>query len=195
MFELLFGIFWLLITMSVSIPLLFFLPDYTKFPWIIFSIIFFGIFYAIGIIMTVIGLKKVLKNRKTENQGIETFGRIASISRTGMYVNGTPELKASVVTYVPSENIAKTFSEKIGLDPSKYKIGDYLRLKIFKDDINIISKVNDEQVSLREKEIIDKEFPYNSKAGEVVVDGVKYINADTLPEFGKDPFENNNEDW
>ena len=139
MFELIFGIIWLTITSMVAIPFLLIGISDTGMP-ILFFIVFFGIFYAIGITMLRKGLKNVARNKATDKNGFKTYGLITNIYGTNQYVNDCEQLKADVIFVTDDNDKINKCSEVIGFDWDKYGIGDYVHIKYFQNDINILGK-------------------------------------------------------
>lgn len=117
-------------------------------------IIFIGVFILIGIILIVVGLKKVLKDIATSKNGIETYGVVIDISETGTRVNGRPELKAVVMVIMEYGHMER-FEEIIGFDYSKYPYGEYLKVKQYKDDINIIDRIDGSLIPYSQLEMLE----------------------------------------
>ena len=109
----------------------------------------FGLSETLALCVLISGVKKIMRDKKTELYGTETFGQIVRVSRTGSYDNGRPELKAEVVIYIPEDGKIAKFEEIIGFSPSKYRIGEFVLLKYLKGDINII------------RSALEHEIPYN----------------------------------
>ena len=80
MFELIFGIIWLTITSMVAIPFLLVGISDSGMP-ILFFIVFFGIFYAIGITMLRKGLKSVARNKATDKNEVAVLYGLDKIFR------------------------------------------------------------------------------------------------------------------
>lgn len=170
MFELIFGIIWTLFSsifvfvtfISEDVPLLF------KFMMCIFLII--------GIIMIIKGLQKVIKNMKTNNYGEICYGYIQNVYPDGSYVNGMPEYKADILTYIPSTNSTETISEIIGFNPMKYPTDSYVIGKYYEGDINLEEIVNNfEQLPINVQNCFSNIEEEKKKIEDIVViNGVRY---------------------
>lgn len=136
MFELMFGIIWLTITSFVAIPFLLMGDGIPS----IFLLAFFGLFYAVGIWMLRKGIKQVSKDRATNKNGMKTYGLITDIYGTNCYVNDSEQLKADVIFVTDDNDKINKCSEVIGFDWDKYEVGDYVHIKYFQNDINILGK-------------------------------------------------------
>lgn len=187
MFELIFGSIWLGFSVLISIPFLFAMSSTEG--MIFFIVPFFGLFYAIGIIMIVIGAKKVAKNNKTEKFGELTFGKILRIFQSGNYVNGNPELKADIGAVNPNTKMLESFSEVIGFAPAKYRVGEYVLLKLYNNDVNIVERANESSIPINVKDLLDSAFPTPKEKDVKIIDGVKYVKASQFEQSLDEPFE------
>ena len=198
MSDLIFGIVWTSITTLCFIPFFISLFASKSFsgPSALFVFLFFALFYSIGIWMLTRGIKKIKKDKATEKNGIYTYGKVIRIGRTGTYVNGCPELKAKIATYIPQERRAIDFDEIIGFAPAKYNIGDYLILQYYDGDVNIIEKTMPNNLPIDQKEMIDSLYPTTNSEDEIIIDGVKYRrvadSTDASPAQNNNSF---NSDW
>lgn len=190
MFEIVFGIIWLLITGMVTLGFYSGTADtitvngqlvtQEEFNGMLFPKIFMGIFWAVGIIMIIVGLRKIIKNAQTEKFGEVCYGRITDIIRTGAAVNGVPELKAIVTVYIESLGITQEVEEVIGLATKrKYNVGDYIEGKYYNGDINIDSYIPETVIPLHIQDKL-KDLRINANENEILVDGVKYVRKDSI---------------
>lgn len=188
MFEIIFGIIWLLITGMVTLG--FYsgtastitvngqIVSQEEFNLMLGPKIFLGLFWAIGIIMIIIGLRKIIKNAKTEKFGEVCYGRIIDIRKTGTRVNNVPELKAIVAVYIESLGTTEEIEEVIGLATNrKYNVGDYIEGKYYNGDINIDSYIPEtmipSHIQNRFKDLIKTEDT-------ITIDGVEYVRKDSM---------------
>ena len=188
MFEIFFGLIWTMITAFVTFG--FYagtaatirvngeLVSQAEFNGMLFPKIFLGIFWVIGITMIVIGIKKIIKNSNTEKFGEVCYGRIISISKTGAYVNGVPQLKALITVYIESNGEVTEVEEVIGLATNrKYNVGDYVEGKYYNGDINISSYVPETMIpsyiQSRFKDLVKTEDT-------ITIDGVEYVRKDSI---------------
>ncbi len=165
MLQFKFGLAWTCLTTAVLIWMVF-IPQETRTggPMSIPLALFLVALEGVGVYFIVKGLETVIKDRKTDKFGDQTIGRILDISPTGSDVNGRPELKATIVAYLPEYSIAKVFYEIIGTAPAKIDVGSYVTLKYFDDDVNIIKKLAEENVPENIAKVInEKHFKTNIK--------------------------------
>lgn len=165
MFELLFGGFWLLITGFMTfafygtegpvtvngVPM-----EHAEFVELLWPKLFLGVFWAIGLIMLFLGIRKIYRNIRTSTHGVETYGVIIDITPTNMRINHRPVMQAEVA--VVQDGHIEMHAERIGAGRSKYSIGDYLRLKCYKNDINILEQVDRAQVSYSHLPLLEAEY-------------------------------------
>ncbi len=184
MFELIFGIFFELITLPIYFMFMF---DNTGSPrWLTFV---FPLFIAIGFVMIIKGVVEIVRNIKTSKLGEEAYGRVVNIKGNGQYLNDAPILVADVKVYVKSLNQVIDCSEEVGIGMPKYDMGEYVKVKYYNKDINFIEKVDVNSIPLDIKNFIFEEAPVKSDVPEevhqgpivyfesediVIVDGVKY---------------------
>lgn len=116
--------------------------------------IIIGIFIIIGIILIVTGLRKVLRDIATSKNGFETYGVVIGISETGTRVNERPELKAIVMVIMEYGEIQR-FEEIIGFDYNRYFYGEYLKVKQYKKDINILDSIDSSMIPYNQLEKLE----------------------------------------
>lgn len=133
--------------------------------------IFFIIFEAIGLFLLVSGIKQVIKDKKTNKFGDITYGQIISIYGTGSSSNGKEELQAEILTYVSNQNTLKRFNEIIGFPPIIYNVGDFVQLKFYEDDINIIQTVSENMIPNTVLTLLKEE---SKKQNTIIVNGEVY---------------------
>ena len=132
--------------------------------------------------MIVAGAKTIIKDKKTDKYGTSTYGLITDISETGSYVNNNPELRATILTYLPFEGITKTFKEIIGFAPPKYDIGTYVLLNQHEDDINIVQSTDKNFIPSDILKELEKHIEISAPKI-VTLGNYKYIREDLLPTF------------
>lgn len=190
MFEIIFGTFWLFVTGIVTFGFYSGTADtitvngqlvtQQEFNEMLFPKIFMGIFWAVGIIMIAVGVRKIIRNAKTEKFGEVCYGRITDIRRTGSAVNGVPELKAVVVVYIESLGTTQEIEEVIGLATKrKYNIGDYIEGKYYNGDINIDSYIPKDVIPLHIQDTF-RNLKIGIGEDEIIVDGVNYVRKDSI---------------
>ena len=134
-------------------------------------IVVIGIFFFIGLMVFIKGVRKIWKNIKTSKNGEEGYAILKDIVPTGSRVNGMPEMKGVFLVYILSLNRTETQEEIIGFNPFKYKVNDYVRVKYYDGDINIIEKISDNQVPSNVKRQLGgiNEFSSSSIGGEDII--------------------------
>lgn len=183
MFELIFGAVWTAFSLFV-----FFMLSGSWFENgslildgdMLLSTVFIGIFVVIGLVIMIKGLKKVIANAKTSKHGEDGYAILRDILPTGSYVNGVPELKGVFFIYVLSNNHTEMIEEIIGFNPLKYQVNNYVKVKYYNGDINIIEKVSDELVPEHIKKYLGPiETNFNSNASDIIqIDGHTYKRID-----------------
>lgn len=108
--------------------------------------IFFILFEFIGLYMLINGLKKVIKDNKTEKHGMQCYGIIRAIRETGAYVNNNPEYKAILHILNPETNQIETVEEVIGFDCDEYPINSYVLCKYYQGDVNFEDIISENEV-------------------------------------------------
>lgn len=140
---------------------------------------FILLFEGIGLAFFISGARKIIKKRRTNLYGVSTYGIVVRILETGARTNDRDELEAEILTYLEHEKCTKIFKKIIGFKPAKYKPGEYLMLKQFENNINIVQKVDESAVPNYILEAldanIDEVYPKTMYIGEV-----KYIRYDLV---------------
>ena len=140
MFELLFGSFFALLSVIVSIII-----TKTSGPSTFVGTIC-GIFLITGIALIILGLIKIIKNYLTSKKGEECYGCVKDIKETGKYINDNPIYKAKFSVFVESLYEVKEIEEDLGKSKEEYPVGTYVKVKYYNDDINIIEKLEEDRV-------------------------------------------------
>ena len=141
------------------------------------AIIVIALFWIIGIFIFIKGLRKVIKNHKTEKYGEECYGIVNNIYPTGTYINHQPEFKADFIVYIPSLNKTETISEVIGLNYGKYPIQSLVKCKYYENDVNIQGLVDYNSIPLNIRPNLDPYLPQShpqTTEDIITVNGVQY---------------------
>lgn len=167
MFELIFGIIFL----GVSLP--FFIGmDFTKSP----IMLLFLIFPIVGLYFLISGLIKIIKNTMTAAKGVETFAAIQNVYPTSKSINDAPIYIAEFKVYDENTMEAKIIKEEVGIFPSKYPIGAYIKVKYYNNDVNLIKVVSEEEVPENIMRFIKTEC---APLDDIIeINGVKYKRID-----------------
>lgn len=153
MSDLVFGVVWLVLTLSVSLCFIVITP---------FAIIVFLPLYYIGFKKIKEGRMKLQKDEDTEKYGEICYGRIRDVYPTGMIVNGEKEYNVKIYFYIPSLKKEEKAEEVIGFNYYEYNKGEYVKLKYYKDDINIMSKVDKSEVPQKVLDLYENIAELNS---------------------------------
>lgn len=146
MFELIFGIFW---TAFSSVFVLAMNGEGAEeVPFFAHAMIW--LFVAIGVVLIVVGLRKILANIATSTKGEETYGIVVDVYPSGTRVNGRPVLNADV-EIVESNGMIGRYTESIGMS-HKYRVGDFVEVKYYNNDINILGRAADSEVPYDHRE-------------------------------------------
>lgn len=164
MFELIFGLFFVLLPIIVSIII-----TKTSGPSTFVGIIC-GILLIVGIVFIILGLIKIIKNFLTSKKGEECYGCVKEIKESGKYINNYPIYKAEFNVYVESTCEKIEIEEEIGTKPEKYPIGSYVKVKYYNKDINIIDKLDENLIPEEIKQKIKVEVTNET----IEIDGIKY---------------------
>lgn len=141
MFELLFGIIWTLICM----PFMFIMLSGSENINFLACLMIWA-FFGIGIAFIIAGIRKILRNINTDKNGEECFGKVIEVEDTGAKVNGNKIYKAFVALYINSENRVAIISEEVGFNPLKYRIGEYVLVKYYQNDINFVKNIYENEI-------------------------------------------------
>jgi hypothetical protein len=118
------------------------------------------LFVAIGVVLIVVGLKKILVNIATSTKGEETYGIVVDVYPSGTRVNGRPVLNADV-EIVESNGMLWRYTEPIGMS-YKYRTGNFVRVKHYNNDINILDRIDGSAVPYNFKERLEAEISLGS---------------------------------
>ena len=123
--------------------------------WILLSIAIFvifardGDFLVLAIVLFVIsvsvfikGAISIIKDKLTEKNGVYSIGKILQVYPVGISNTNGNLHNAEVAVCLPNREI-KTFVEEIGFPPFAYQADDYVKVKYYNSDINIIGIVDD----------------------------------------------------
>ena len=112
-----------------------------------------------GLIVLVLGIKKVTRDYLTNKKGIEKYGLVIDSVKRTTNGNGVTNTHYYVLTILIVENSGFVNKYK-EVNVSKYDIGSYVRVKHYKKDINIINSVSYDLVP---EDIRYKLEEYNNK--------------------------------
>lgn len=177
MFEIMFGLFWTGFSLFVSFVFFgdFFISgEFDSF--MVMPAILLSIFVIIGLAILIKGIKKVSANVKTSKNGEECYGILTNISKTGNSVNGVRELKGHFYVYLVSTNQVVTVEEAIGFNPFKYQVNNYVKVKYYNGDINVLEIVSADIVPSDARKALEKLMPSSEKF--IIIDGNTYKKID-----------------
>lgn len=164
MFELIFGLVWTAITgfalWAFTSPMGTSRQSGAGGAWVILIL-----FLVIGIVLIVKGLKIIVTDIRTSMKGVLISGVIIDILETGASSNGKPQLKARIMA-IMLDGTVREFYEIIGFDYMKYKLGECVKLKYYKNDVNIVGLKRDSELSYDELETVERIRTENACTGE-----------------------------
>lgn len=141
-FELIFGIIWTAAAILFAIIYFvncgvqnFTLGDLGN----IISILIAGI--IVGGPFLYFGLKQFIADRKTKRKGEICFGYI-----DGLEICGVKNHIAKIKVYIPKKQRVLEVEDDVYRKKTEYSEGDFVRVKIYNGDINVISKVEPEEL-------------------------------------------------
>ena len=155
----------------------------------LFVILFFLLFLLAGGFVLYLGIKDILKDRKTSANGEICYGIITNIDSdsSSVQVNGQSQYKATVDFYVSSMNCMKSLSESVGYKFGKYSIGSCVKIKFYNDDINIIENnidintlpynIQDYLKGVKQNNAVPDGL-YTGEENVIIINGVRYIRDD-----------------
>ncbi len=150
MFKLLFGIIWTVLCVVILIAMQ---GAETKGDGeASIVVIVLVVFIIVGVFLILMALKKIIADMKTSIKGFETYAIVTGIGTTGTRINNNPVYKVETVV-IEENGLTGIYSEEMGMNYNKYRVGEYLRVKHYDADINILGKVNVRDVppQVREK--------------------------------------------
>ncbi|MBR1939521.1 hypothetical protein IJ847_02200 [Candidatus Saccharibacteria bacterium] len=181
MFIFIFGLIWTVFMTAISVPFLVSASEQEDITMNIVPLVTFAVFDLVGLVLMIFGLKKIIKDRKTEKYGLQCYGIVRRIEPTGASVNDNPEFKAVIDIVNPETMQVETVEEVIGFDHNKYPTNSYLLCKYYQGDINIKSIVSDSEVPESARQYLPvaeqgagQNVEYSSDGEFVSIDGVLY---------------------
>lgn len=184
MSNLLFGLFWTIITILCTIPIFTTGTDIN-----IFFVLMIILFWIIGIFLIVRGIKKIITNKNTEKYGEDCYGVVKSIYPNGTRINNNPMYNVEVAVYIPSKQTMVSITEEIGMNPGKYPLESIVKVKYYNNDINIKEVVDYNTIPLDIRDQFEGYEPSmgqtsnintNTEAADVVtINGVQYKRMDS----------------
>lgn len=203
MFELIFGLIWTAFT-GVFIWGFYFSGASTitvngvptsqaEFNGMLVPKIFLGIFLLIGVFMLIKGAKKILANIATSTKGEIKYGYVSEVYFNGCRVNGRPRYNARII--LVDGATSSEFEEDIGFEKYQYPSGSYVKVKHFKNDVNILNVVDEYNVpsslsSWVKMNVsnITKNIDDNHSEDSIIINGVEYVKKGNS-------IHNNDADW
>ncbi|MBQ4282467.1 MAG: hypothetical protein IJB96_00880 [Lachnospira sp.] len=141
-------------------------------------ILFILLFVAIGLFVMWRGLKKVIANRATDKNGLPAFGLVIDVRPSGTRINDRDVLNAEVVI-VEDTGVTGRYIESIGTSYNNYRVGDYVLVKYYNDDINIIAKADASNVP---QEVVERFANEGYFIGQMPYGQAPYMS------YGQDPY-------
>lgn len=153
MIEMLLGIICLLFVLA----LIFSSPQINNVNF--FGFLALSLWGVLGLFIFFIGAKKVITDFLTNKKGVDSYGIVLSVSKTGIRINGVPEWEAEFITYIPSEHQTKIIKANIDCHfQVPYSKGDYLFLKQYKNDVNILHPISNDLIPSDILELLNNHY-------------------------------------
>lgn len=146
MIELIIGIVWESVVAFVTYLLYFTnttvkvngtYTSHDEFAKMLWPKILLGLVGIVGAFVLIKGIKKLIKNNKTEKIGEQCYGKICGIRPTGARFLNKPVYKVFVAVHIPSINKIDITETEIGTDNISYSIGSYVLMKYYKGNSKI----------------------------------------------------------
>lgn len=102
------------------------------------SLVITGVLLILGLVLIYVGIKKMLSNFATKRKGIEIYGIVVECCKFNKYEINKGNHYCLKVLIVDDENKVRIFDERCTWNPD---VGTFLKVKYYKDDINIIDFV------------------------------------------------------
>ena len=68
---------------------------------------------------------------------------VIGIYKTGAASNGRKEFEAEILAFLPDEYVVRRFREVIGFEPFDFDVYDFVELKYYEGDVNIVQVVSE----------------------------------------------------
>lgn len=135
MFDLIFGLFWLIFSL-VFFVMWNFVPADSQSGATSAANVFIIFFIVIGVVITYRGFKKIIANWKTDRKGEVCYGLITDLKFNGTVINGVNQYDAYLKIFVESQGRFVEAHETIGDKTGQFPVGTYYAVKYYEDDIN-----------------------------------------------------------
>ena len=131
--------------------------SYEEFSQMLWPKLFLGFVMLIGLIVFLAGVHMILKDYRTKKHGKKTIGIVTKVEPNGQTINEQPVYDVSVLV-LEDNNICKTYKENIGTSPYNYSIGGFYEVQYFKNDVNIISRIDEIKIPSEKLQFMQREY-------------------------------------
>lgn len=100
----------------------------------------FLFFTMVGIVFFSLGVSETIRDRNTELKGVICYGIVRKIGLANVTINDKPVSFPVTVSVCTEDSLISDFKDNIK-DINKYSIGTIVKVKRYKNDINIIDIV------------------------------------------------------
>lgn len=97
-------------------------------------------FWLAGFVVLAKGIKRAKADAATKKHGQQSYGLVVDFSDSGAAVNNHPVWNAHVLVSL-GNGCSRVFVEEAGTHP-KYDVGDFLLVKYYQNDINILDRAS-----------------------------------------------------
>ena len=130
---------------------------YEEFSQMLWPKLLLGFVMLIGLIVFLAGVYMIFKDYRTKKYGKKTIGIVTKVEPNGQTINEQLVYDVSVLV-LEDNNICKTYKENIGTSPYNYSIGGFYEVQYFKNDVNIISKIDEIKIPIEKLQLMQREF-------------------------------------
>lgn len=115
-----------------------------------------GAMLLLGLGLTAAGGRQMLIDRSTARHGEEGFGVIADVVTLKTEINGVAQVRVHVLVMAKNGDLSE-MKEYFDGNPSRFKVGEIVRVKFTHRDVNILSKYDPEYLDPEIAKKLDKE--------------------------------------
>ena len=136
MFDIILGLFWTFVSGICFISSISVAVQNPGDKDIIWAIALSGGFVVIGVTFLIFGIKKIVRDKRTDKFGEICYAKITDVIFNGNSTNGVKYYDAYATVYVESKDEFVKTHDEIGKDPMKYPVGSYVAVRFYEGDVN-----------------------------------------------------------
>ena len=127
---------------------------YEEYVQLLWPKLFYGAVFLIGLIIFLVGLRKIIKDFFTRRHGTKAFAILANVVPNGQLIN-EEEVMDVVFLVLERTGECKVYRKNIGTDASNYIPGSFYIVQYYKNNITILSHVDESMVPSGEVTILN----------------------------------------